>query len=571
MADQQLLFRILGDTTDAQRDTLKFREATLKLEDATKKADLALEKYGAESMQYRKALLQAEKAQDKLNRSQRTTARQSRSIGSMLASVKAGYFAVATAVAATAAAVITSVKAYALSEAAQVRLQNAVRNAGSSYKTYGSELERVIKASSRMAAVDDEEVSDALATLVQNTKDVTKAQELLGLALDVSRAKKKDLGSTAVVLGKVYNGNVGALKRFGVQVKEGSSVVEAFAQLQDMAGGAAEAYGASTAGAADKIGIEWENLQESAGQAAVKVGQLDYRMNAISNLLGGEAFTSVEKFGQAFTTAFQIGPLSQQMKDSYDAVYNLRTELPKLTDETDDAATANQRLAAALGDVTTAANETQDAELTMLQAQEKVKDKRKALNDVLKEHGKKSREARIATLELKIAQREAAEAAQRYNGKLAASKAAAQVAKKAAQELAERIDRIRRQANLAGDALDRMYGKGAGKATREAGRYGGSGKRALGSIEQPRPGGVNVTVAEAGSAEAIIPINNALRSRMLLAQTAKAMGYSISNANNVGPVNVTIAGSTNMNSAQVQAAVETALNRVVRRSGQLSV
>ena len=444
--------------------------------------------------------------------------------------VASTYTAVAAGAVAVGAAIWQSIKAYNESEKIQVRLEQSVKNATGSYAKWDATIQKTISSQSRLAAVDDELVSESMSKLVQMTGDVNTAMRLNALALDVSAGTGKDLISTATVIGKVYNGNVGALKRYGIVVKSGATATEALGEMQKKYAGQAEAYGESSAGAADRMSISWGNLVEAAGRFSVEVLHVDESLNIASlkmqRMADGEmkswasSMLDVIQYANLFTGA--LGFLADKFDIFGDKAAVAEQDNQRLSVGANVTANAYAALAAAIGSVSDATAESQDAELASLRADQAVIQARKNKKHAIDTYGASSDEARIATLELKAAEREAATAASKFAGAQARASAASEAAKKTAEEYAKKLALIKRRANEAGDALDAMYGNGAGDATRAAGVYGG--RRAVGSIERARPGGVAVTVAEGGSDEAIIPINSTNRARALLAETARRMG-----------------------------------------------
>lgn len=98
----------------------------------------------------------------------------------------------------------------------QIALATALRNttgatdeAIAATVTYLDKLELLV-------GVDNNQLIPSLQILTQATKDVTAAQQLQALALDISAGTTKDLGSVSVALAKAIGGNVGALTRLGV-------------------------------------------------------------------------------------------------------------------------------------------------------------------------------------------------------------------------------------------------------------------------------------------------------------------------------------------------------------------
>jgi hypothetical protein len=98
----------------------------------------------------------------------------------------------------------------------QIALATALRNttgatdeAIAATVTYLDKLELLV-------GVDNNQLIPSLQILTQATKDVTVAQQLQGLALDISAGSTKDLGTVSLALAKAIGGNIGALTKLGV-------------------------------------------------------------------------------------------------------------------------------------------------------------------------------------------------------------------------------------------------------------------------------------------------------------------------------------------------------------------
>jgi chromosome segregation ATPase len=476
------------------------------------------------------------------------------------------YAALGAGVMATGAAVWTSVKAYAESEKVQVNLERAINNTGMSYSKWDEQVQKLIASQSDLAAVDDELVSQSLTKLVQMTGDVNQAMKLNAIALDVSRATGKDLISTATVIGKVYAGNVGALKRYGITVREGATATEALGEIQKKYRGAAEDYGKTTAGAADRMATAYGNALEAGGRFSVEVLKLDKYMNRSAEGMNAMANGELKSWGEVIRSSVDpVHSLTNFYKTYTSEVDKSAGKLDALTQSQDknataatDAMRAQQGYTAALIEQQTAQDSLLDKELSALRAEQAVKDSKKNLKEVVKQYGKNSDEARIATLELEKAQRDATTASSNFADAQRDVKDATRRATANMTELKKKVDAIKRSANLAAGALDKMYGAGAGDASRASASYGGRQDRAYGGIEKARPGGVTVRVAEAGSDEAIIPINTRARSYALLGETMRRMGLPQS-----GQSIVVNASGSRADAQYIEVAVKNALRSVL--------
>ena len=113
-----------------------------------------------------------------------------------------------------------AVKAFAEDDAAAQKLATPLTNVTGATDAQVSAVEDYITKTSIAAAVADDELRPALDSLVRGTGSVTEAQDLLGLALDISAGTGKDLGTVSDALSKAYNGNYKALKALDPQLAD---------------------------------------------------------------------------------------------------------------------------------------------------------------------------------------------------------------------------------------------------------------------------------------------------------------------------------------------------------------
>jgi hypothetical protein len=106
-----------------------------------------------------------------------------------------------------------SVQAFMADEKAAKSLEIALKNTGNGFATIATE--GFIARLQQTYKVLDDELRPAFQTLLTATGSITKAQEGLQLALDVSAGTTKDLGSVTAALARGYAGNTQGLSRLG--------------------------------------------------------------------------------------------------------------------------------------------------------------------------------------------------------------------------------------------------------------------------------------------------------------------------------------------------------------------
>ena len=210
-------------------------------------------------------------------------------------SKKAGLAFAAAAAAAGAYAVklaVDGVKAAIEDEAAQIRLATALKNATGATDEMIASVEKQILKTSLATGVADDKLRPALQRLSLSTNDVTKAQDLLNLALDISQATGKGLDSVANALGKAYDGNTAALGKLGVGLSaaelKAMSFTDVQTKLSDLFGGAAAANSETFAGRLEILKVTFDEAKESIGARLLPIIQslVEFVVNKVVPALG---------------------------------------------------------------------------------------------------------------------------------------------------------------------------------------------------------------------------------------------------------------------------------------------
>lgn len=136
-------------------------------------------------------------------------------------------------------------------------------------------VEEYIDTTARAVGVADDQLRPAFQTLIRATGDVTKSQELLNLALDISAGTGKDLSAVTIALSRASTGQVAALTRLGVPLSENvkkskdfnGAVKELSAQFRGQAATAADTY----AGRLARAKIALEETGEEIGAAFIPI------------------------------------------------------------------------------------------------------------------------------------------------------------------------------------------------------------------------------------------------------------------------------------------------------------
>ena len=203
--------------------------------------------------------------------------------------VAAAAFAAAAAAAAAYAVklAVDGVKAAIEDEAAQLRLANALKNVTGATQAQISAVEEQILKTSLATGVADDQLRPALQRLATATGSVTKSQDLLNLALDISAATGKSVESVSNALGKAYEGNTSSLTRLGVGLSAAEiktlGLQGTVKQLAETFGGAATVQANTFEGQIARLKVGFDEAKESIGAALLPTLQrlLDYFINTV--------------------------------------------------------------------------------------------------------------------------------------------------------------------------------------------------------------------------------------------------------------------------------------------------
>jgi len=241
---------------------------------------------------------------DSLNKSLKTASGDVDTFGDKVgkAGVAIGKAFAAAAAAAGAAAIaigIEGVKAAIADEKAQTQLALALENATGATQAQIKATEDSILQMSLATGVADDELRPALGRLVRSTGDITKAQDLLATALDISAATGKPVEAVANSLSKAYDGNTAALGKLGVGLSTAELKTMSFEQVQgrltELFGGAAARNADTYAGKIARVQVAFGEAKEAVGTALLPI--LDTLLQFINN----NALPAINAFTDAFS------------------------------------------------------------------------------------------------------------------------------------------------------------------------------------------------------------------------------------------------------------------------------
>jgi hypothetical protein len=241
---------------------------------------------------------------DGLNKSLKTASGDVDTFGDKVgkAGVAIGKAFAAAAAAAGAAAIaigIEGVKAAIEDEKAQTQLALALENATGATQAQIAATEQSILQMSLATGVADDELRPALGRLVRSTGDVSKAQDLLSTALDISAATGKPVEAIANSLAKAYDGNTAALGKLGVGLSTAELKTMSFEQVQgrltELFGGAAAANADTYAGKIARVQVAFDEAKETVGTALLPI------LDTLLKFINENALPAINAFSAAFS------------------------------------------------------------------------------------------------------------------------------------------------------------------------------------------------------------------------------------------------------------------------------
>ena len=182
--------------------------------------------------------------------------------------------------------------------------------------------------------VADDELRPSLSKLVRGTKDITKAQKLLALSLDVSRGSGKSLSQVTDSISKALGGNMGALARLSPEVKQ---MVKDQKSLDEILQALGKTYAGSAATAADTFQGRMDRLKVAINETKESIG---YALLPIFEKMVAFIQSRVLPVIQKFVDSVGEKGLAKTLKETSGQIFNWYREADGATGATLDFAAA---------------------------------------------------------------------------------------------------------------------------------------------------------------------------------------------------------------------------------------
>lgn len=203
-------------------------------------------------------------------------------------------------------AVALSVRAAIQDEQAQARLGAALSANIPGWAGNTKAIDEALKARQRYG-FGAEAMQESVAQLVAETKDANQALYLQGIAMDLARAKGLSLAQAGQILIQVQNGQLGAVRRYGISLGNAKDSATALSRIQEQVAGSADRMAGTIAVKGQVIADKASDIEAAWGRLAIPVlsAVADEAMMALDGLDAlSQGVTSNTAYVESMTKAF---------------------------------------------------------------------------------------------------------------------------------------------------------------------------------------------------------------------------------------------------------------------------
>jgi hypothetical protein len=236
-----------------------------------------------------------------------------------------GFAALAAGAAAAGAVLFKAAQAAADDQKAQQQLASQIKATTDATDLQIKGVEDFIDKTQRATGIADDKLRPALGRLSAATGDVSKAQDLLNVALDLSASTGKDVETISNALARAQEGAYGPLEKLGLGYEKGEVKARGFEavqkDLEERFSGAALAKAGTYEGVMARLGITFDELKETVG----------YKILPLMTDLGDAALRIGDAFGkkgaaggiaQLRAEIVNLGTDGAGMKNTFASIYD---------------------------------------------------------------------------------------------------------------------------------------------------------------------------------------------------------------------------------------------------------
>jgi hypothetical protein len=230
---------------------------------------------------------------------------------------------------------IDGVKAAIEDEAAQAKLATTLRNVTGATDKQIQATEDYILKQSLLFGVTDDELRPSLDRLTRATGDVTKAQQLQSIAINIAAGTGKSLQAVTEALSKAQEGNLAGLSRLGVGITKAELATLTFdqvtAKLASTFEGQASIQADTFQGKMARLSVAFNEAKETVGSFILDAvtplveNIVTYIVPAVESFING--FTGGSGLKNAFTQIIDVAktiliPILEGLQSVFNSVRN---------------------------------------------------------------------------------------------------------------------------------------------------------------------------------------------------------------------------------------------------------
>lgn len=205
----------------------------------------------------------------------------------------------------------------------QILLANALRNTVGATDAGIASAEEYISAMQKQFSIADDDLRPSLAALAQVTGDLSTAQAIQNVAIDVAAGTGKDLAAVTNAMVKAYQGNIGALRKLNVPLEDGIIKSKDFnAAMQSLS----KTFAGAGAASADTFEGRLRGLQIAYGEI---IEQLGYALIPVLSDFAETIRAEVLPMLEAFITANKE-QIAESLRQAADAAIAITKGLFKM-------------------------------------------------------------------------------------------------------------------------------------------------------------------------------------------------------------------------------------------------
>ena len=140
-----------------------------------------------------------------------------------------------------AGAVRTTIDAATEAAAVEKQLAAQYKASGQALGQYRKQIDDTLTRESALSGFNKDELTQSYTSIFRAAGNTSAALKDEAIAADVARGRHMDLQAASLLVAKVINGNVGILKRYGIETYKGETATEALAAVQQKYAGQAAA------------------------------------------------------------------------------------------------------------------------------------------------------------------------------------------------------------------------------------------------------------------------------------------------------------------------------------------